>query len=1201
MATIIRNKNKSDVEAPQNYEILPINDSVHYNGHRKRVGAPAYIQRWLKNVDPDDNSDEYVEDYEKLKGYVQSCLNADKSKHGWNINVLYLLPLPELQYIIDDLRLPFYIKKENETLIVPQVTPPPTPLPVLETVKAISISLDTSLEVIKDLPIHIPLKAQARCSIQEPELFEFNIKPIINENYAKTSTVEESIFDSLEDLVIVQPPVPSQAELLEDEREYKQAQIVKHPKVSRQNQKRKKKSPKIQKFDLPRSHAPYWNVNKYIEESYALNVSPRFERAWKKTAGIPLVVQNHKKIQQLCHNITLEESLNVYYLLKHYKNAGEGTFGDISKFDLDKKHHIKNAKYKFSDIEPLEEYQLRENAHVTSNAHHTNSHLDVMSIRDTIELLCDQTACALRSCNTLQDAVTMQFEWIFEEKDRFLNVRPKFARLNPAGVLTFAREIFNQGFTTQDLSFFKRATLQRKKHFISNEEYHQLKDFRLFCKRIRLDPVLSYYYMETIYHVNMVNRLLSYFRIAQKHDADKFHHDMLLTYAMKWFNGDMHIDANGEIPTFPSTSKTPLETIKETIEAARDTPRTFFADIYSFMEEKSGEIKQGLIDTFETTMNPIVKFFSSIKEMLESAINTISPFLTEIKNTFSIRTDMDISRVDVIKILLLYVIWNSTNNTIIRTLVVTAILNILGLLSKITNAFQLVYNEIKGKFSIFPKQDTGLGDDFTLDTLLSLENLYENSEALGVLGGILFTAITSSVLAYDKMKPLGVNITNAIRNAGFMGTAILGGTRIISIFVPLIKTTLEYVREHFAPQTKFPSEEARIKKEKLYKEIITWSTKVEALNNEEGYRLIKTNKKIANWVRTTYPKAVYYGKVAYKDELPRPLQIAIPRAVEAHKKLFNIVDRILTYGNFRLTPFHLQLVGQAGVGKSTLVQKIVQDFSETYIPDCPEESRMYARGNTDHYDGYANQPVFYWDDMWSVADANKITECLALISNTPLPLPMAHLEDKSTYFNSKFFISTTNTPWPSVKDVLCSTAVWRRRHLLVEVVMDPRVRNPSSHKFDMDLFEKYYVTKGGLSTSKVLSLWPHLTFNLLKPVPNNGTPPRASNNKQTGQYEGGYYEETDNLPTGITMPCTGLKLDDLMDMMKKRYNALRAEEKAVRNDPQKRTQIMKNLWTEADYVTEILSEEQYISNEFADRILACDDPVIDIINEPEEK
>lgn len=1159
MATTIRNKNKGYVAVPQKltFELVPTSLSVKYNVTRRDASFDVYLREYLRNRDPDTNSDEFIEDYEKLKGKVQFCIYCKSPLYGLNISILYDVPLYELQMIIDDLRLPFTIERDVDFYF--QEVPPSPP---------------------KD-------------KLLLPKIVD---KPTLVIKYPSTSSLDTQ-YDSLENLVIEQPPVPSQAELIEDEREYHRALIINKPKVSKSNvRKKKKKTPKVQKFDVPRSHAPYWNTAKYIEESYALNVSPRFTRAWNKTQNIPLVVQNHKKIQQLCGNVTLEESLNVYYLLKHFKNAGEGTFGDISKFDLDQKHHIKSKKFAFNDIPALEEYQLRENAHVTGNPHHTNSHDTTMSIKDTVELLCDQTACALRQCDTLQEAVTKQFEWIFSEKDRFLNVNPKYKNLNPAGVLTFAREIFNQGFTTQNLAFFKRATLQRKKHFMTPLEYENCKDFKIFCSQIRLHPVLQYYYMETIHHVNLVNRLLSYFRIAQKHDADKFHHDMILTYAIKWFNGDMNIDTNGEIPVFESTAKTPLDTIKETIQLARETPRALFADVYSFIEEKATNTKDELVKTFNDTLGPVSEFFSSLKELLESAVNSVTPFLRELKSMFQLKEDTEISTADVVKLLILIALYHATTNLVIRSIICTAMLNTIGLLSKITNAFTLVYNEIRGKVNgLFNNTDTSLSDDFSLDTIFSLQNLYENSDALGILGGVLFTAVTSSVLSYDKMKPLGTNITSAIRNAGFMGTAILGGSRIISIFVPLIKSTLELIREHYAPNIKFPSEEIKLKKESLYKEIINWSTKIDALNNEEGFRLIKTNKQIATWVKASYAKSILYGKMAYKDDLPRPLQIAIPRSIEAHKKLFNLVDRMLTYGNFRLTPFHVQLVGQAGSGKSTLVQKIVDDFAETYFPDVPDESRMYARGNTDHYDGYTNQPIFYWDDMWSVADANKITECLSLISNTPLPLPMAHLEDKSTYFNSKFFISTTNTPWPAVKDVLCSKAVWRRRHLLIEVVMDERVRNPSSHKFDMDLFTQHFYKDKTLTLQETLNAWPHLRFNLLKPVPFNGVPPTPNNHVRYGQYDGGYYEKHDTLPAGITLPCIGLNVDELTDVIKRRYTALRAEEQSVRREPRKRVEVMKRLWTEADYVTDTLAQEEYISTEFFDRFNDVDQEAIEIV------
>jgi len=340
-----------------------------------------------------------------------------------------------------------------------------------------------------------------------------------------------------------------------------------------------------------------------------------------------------------------------------------------------------------------------------------------------------------------------------------------------------------------------------------------------------------------------------------------------------------------------------------------------------------------------------------------------------------------------------------------------------------------------------------------------------------------------------------------------------------------LQASLKYVIDWIGKKVfgTLPKEEQEAKMlEELVKNFSGWAVEVETLSGEEMLRDVTSSETLSRRCLVLFEKSLQYLVFYLSEKLPqRCAQMYMSLARKA-QLLHNMVMRGLGVEEFRITPFHVQLMGKPGIGKSTLIHTIVDSIKRKYFPDRLDN--MYSPGKTDHYDGYRGQPIWYIDDMFPANDFKSEIGILTLVSNCPLHLPMAHLEEKQTMFTSDFILSTTNTAYPKFDGMFCQEAIWRRRHLLVNVKVDPAVMNEATGKFDLERFNKKY-------PNQEANAYPHLTFDFCCPTKEN----TMMNDEAT--------------VAGLVKPLVDLSYSDFINRFFSRYEVQRKEEAQFQTKP----------------------------------------------------
>lgn len=592
----------------------------------------------------------------------------------------------------------------------------------------------------------------------------------------------------------------------------------------------------------------------------------------------------------------------------------------------------------------------------------------------------------------------------------------------------------------------------------------------------------------------------------------------------------------------PQGSMKPIETW---LQKAIDS---FFASFKTFVHESFAEFKNVLSSIWDAVLEvlktPVKALGNILADMASPFINLLEKFLKAVGLGRFIRGRN--LTVDVYCCLIGFFFFNATSSNVIKLLIVLYFINHFGLIKSTTSFISYLREQF---FSSSAPPITGLDDEegfqptnmfVTFLTYLSSTSFVQVAIKAAVALVITISGIATTTAHKVHLTTMFVGL---FKNLGYIGQGINGIHKIWTTLAEFVPKLMRWIRQTIGAQDESDKEEERFLAhvDDVRRKLFDFLTMMKVWDTDAGYATLKRSKTAQKTIVDLRPAMVYLHRVSilpkYGHIFDTNLRVELREAFKSYNKLFNIVYRVCAFGHFRPTPFHIQLVGEPGVGKSTLLSQISKQLQRKYFPDVSDNSLIFTRGNTDHFDGYANQPIMIQDDIWSTDDYKSVSEILPLISNAPLVVPMAQLVDKATFFDSKFILSTSNTMFPVTTSVRCNDAIWRRRHILAKVVIDPRVYDKQSSKFDEGLFNKYYP---GVSVEERNASMPHLRFTIYSPIPSGGAPQVKS-----GVTISPSLYDLNNLPEGLEEPLENISFKAFINNVYNRYEAMRHEELSV--------------------------------------------------------
>nr|WPR17624.1 MAG: non-structural polyprotein [Beetle polycipi-like virus 2] len=1019
------------------------------------------------------------------------------------------------------------------------------------------------------------------------------------------------------DLEIVQPALPSIDVLHQEFKEAKQEHSKMVSAIKRQSKGAQRKSKKmvIKPRATKAKHAPYWNKEEAIQRAQYTEALGKKLQILEKYKNINLNAVTYPKCEQdIIGNDIDFIDICKYFLLRSSTIALSTARTESNIIGSVKINHSRFSPINYDDafLAHMSEMSMRDDSE-TANVQCFSCPKFRGSLKNDITALYFwYSHYVIREGNYLLAAQSFAKDLI--QGERYSRQRTLFGwncfdnDVCPIAMFSFVNLFFNRGISDitipSFISLFKRVSIRHDK--VTIIRFFDEKNKYMLSPRLRrvaglknvndqlFNPLISHDFYRNMcvfdsIAVNIQNYFMSCLRFP-KFKPRYMARDIvlrainlggykvpLLENTAKFGDSDYMPEEDGAEPN--------ADRINESVEVGLAKSVEIASAIVGKLVEKVGQdlkttIKEGIANTkykFLSMVNPLIE---TIMEYIEPLVNIVTTIYSKIKSMLKTllskigvyeKNIPNIGLSDVLYFFVCMVAFYTTDNSIIKGLLFILIAQRFHVLDTLKDSFTKLSESwrLEGEIDDLPllrdTSDDDLSSTWTWTSFVRLFN-FENDAMIGKLVACVLLAITGFAATVSHRKVISEIVVDMFKNFHFTAAGVFGIIRLFELIPGLVTKLMSFIRSTYFADLSKEEQEAKEKetssKEEFYRQAVTFISFVTALSSDEGVATLRCTpelqKKIVDMRATSILLRVNLLSSS-ADTLNITLKVELRNALTTYQKLHNVVYRTCNFEGFRATPYHVQFYGEPGVGKSTLLNAITQNVRDRYYEGKQLSSLVWARGTSEHFDGYHQQPIMLHDDMFKVNDAKDTVECLTLISNVPLPVPMAHLEDKGMFFTSKFIFSTVNVPYPNVKDVLCIEAVYRRRHLLVEVICDSKVKNPATSKFDIGMFKTAYPSyvvkrkrkndKGeeieveALDEVRFKNTLPHLSFNFVKPIPNFMDPYESEMVAADN-----YFTEECELPAGLELPLTGLSYADLLQKIFTRYDVIREEEEIVRDN-----------------------------------------------------
>lgn len=775
------------------------------------------------------------------------------------------------------------------------------------------------------------------------------------------------------------------------------------------------------------------------------------------------------------------------------------------------------------------------------------SNKPTLRIKATVEKLCCYWINNMRFTDSPLEAYYKMLDWLVIFENGKMKPKPGMEFLSPIGLFVFYASIQKLGIKSGKVAAIRKAYNLRKDPLSTgamNADWEKLVRTSMPFMEFRQEvywkiPEVRQYCYEMMLHNHFVDNLMTAmgFVAEPSHDSTKLDRKAVLAFAYEWYvRPKVGIETaadecpNCEDPFCKNRGGDSCTSTKSITEALGQ----HLNSAAKWMKEKTLKVLPAEISALAGKM---VEQLQELKGFVAAVLGKVKTVV----GACSRLVGLDITSDDVldrsIDLIKYYVMYINTSSTAVKCLLMYSICSSLGIVDRIMEWFA-------GDVPTVPEEcDPSVKEtSFSEGVYAMLERYMDwissiSPTTVAVPLSLIIFILCGVKLAGPQLTSLGKGFVEAMRNMHFVGAGILGISRVFSTMVTAFKYCAEWIGKTFF--NRVPEDEAKAQEMKdLVDEYSLWQSTILLLHGDATLEHIMRFKSTSEQVDKLFDAGLKYQHMYNRDELPPPLRHSFTQTFNKLLKIHNQSMRARSVEQCRPVPFHIQLFGKPGVGKSYVIEQLTSWIGREFFPGM-QDIKYASNPACAHADGYKGQPIFVVDDMFAVDDAEHVLPLYQMISNVPMRMPMAALEEKGRMFTSPIMVSTTNVPWPEIKGVLDLTALWRRRTILVEFVMDERVKDKATGAFSMKLFKEFY--PGVDSTT-----FPHLKFHFYKPQH-----PRVFLDADT--------------PPGMSEPYTDLSYASFLDRVKSTFAQHREAEKFFdRSDQAELTAAIRRTLVELD-------------------------------------
>lgn len=490
------------------------------------------------------------------------------------------------------------------------------------------------------------------------------------------------------------------------------------------------------------------------------------------------------------------------------------------------------------------------------------------------------------------------------------------------------------------------------------------------------------------------------------------------------------------------------------------------------MESMRKQLKETFNKAGMGTFVPVVSGidFTSISGSIDSVKHIINSAFMQLVQSIAglFGVEVEDLRVEPTVLLFYYFVWKNTDSRIIRTWIVFDILARCKLLDATWAILKMFWNQISKLRATanFDEAIAKMEEDYeslTTEEKIAKDKCEKPAETFkpeekstfcmatiidalssgtpAILGALGVALVSYLGYAATNNDNVGKQITQAMRNIGFIGMGLAAAPKIYSHILAVISWATDHIKGIFDSKHESERTIALQMKKWIEKTAVFqpgMSEKCFSMSMEHClHHEMLFNEGIVLNTKMMEVKNVNLI-MCYKEAMSRMRKLS--PAARNFQNIHAGIDE----------PMSIVLSGLPGIGKTDLSKLVCAQIGKVLVG---KETVPYPLNDALSYmDNYAGQPVGLIDDemVFSNPDPGTVLQKLNMLGGNVTLCNMASLEQKGAVMKFKLVVSNTNNPFATIDKLITMEAVYRRRTLIEAVVRDDCMSETPGNKKVLD-------------------------------------------------------------------------------------------------------------------------------------------------------